>query len=102
LLRLIGDIGGLASGVVLLGQILVISYSRFNASAFMLHKLFKTSSEDFRTQRKLMKPAMSNFMEREGGLNDSSDGDDTYLRNLPNSTIIDYIKDDFLNRLPIK
>ncbi len=49
-----------------------------------------------------MKPAMSNFMEREGGLNDSSDGDDTYLRNLPNSTIIDYIKDDFLNRLPIK
>jgi hypothetical protein len=101
ILRLIGDIGGLASGVILLAQILVTSYSQFNASAFLLHKMFKTSSDEFRKQRNLMKPALSNFMKKEGGLNESSEGDDTYLRNLSTATIIGYIKDDLINRIPI-
>ncbi len=68
----------------------------------MLHKLFKTSSDEFRKQRNLMKPALSNFIKKEGRLNESSEGDETYLRNLSTPTIIGYIKDDFLNRLPIK
>jgi predicted transcriptional regulator len=40
-------------------------------------------------------------MEKEGGLNESSEADDTYLRNLSTATIIGYIKEDFLNRIPI-
>lgn len=94
---MIGDIGGLASGIILLAQILVTSYSQFNAGAFLLHKMFKTSSDEFRKQRNLMKPALSNFLKKEGGLNESSEGDDTYLRNLSTPTIIGYIKDDFMN-----
>ncbi len=64
--------------------------------------MFKTSSDEFRKQRNLMKPALSNFMKKEGGLNESSEGDNTYLRNLSTPTIVGYIKDDFLNRLPIE
>jgi len=50
-LALIGEIGGLASGVVVIAQVLIYSYSEFNAGAFVLHKLFKTHSDEFREQR---------------------------------------------------
>jgi hypothetical protein len=34
------------------------AYSRMHAAAFVLHKLFRTSSEEFRKQRTTMKPSI--------------------------------------------
>jgi hypothetical protein len=48
ILKLIGDVGGLASGMISLFFFFATTYSKLNATAFVLHKLFLTSSDEFR------------------------------------------------------
>jgi hypothetical protein len=98
---LLGDIGGLTSGVMSLFLFFAVAYSRLHAAAFVLHKLFRTSSEEFRKQRTTMKPSISNFVRRLKD-RDSSDSDDrSIFQQLSAKTVIGYIKDDLMHRTVI-
>ena len=78
-----------------------VAYSRLHSAAFILHKLFLTSSDEFRKQRTTMKPSISNFV-RKLNDRDSSDSDDrSIFQQLSAKTVIGYIKDDLLHRTVI-
>mgnify|MGYP003350418865 CR=1 FL=1 len=82
ILHWIGDIGGLSSGVMSICLFMALLYSELNAAAFLLHKLFLASNDEFQKQRIATKPQITNFV-RFFRSKDSSDSEDySYLKKL--------------------
>lgn len=96
MLKLLGDVGGLYTGVFFIFCIIVERLQKFNADAFATTHLFVQSSEAFRQKRNTIAPTAEAAFKKT-----DKEGSDIFLK-LRKKTFLSWIKNGLSSRVPFK